>query len=774
MLSFGTKAETLERLSGQLASAQILPLHSFTADDWQERRADVLQALATRPWSSQSLIVRSSAAGEDSHDQSMAGCFLSVPNVRGRGLLIDAIDRVVASYGSAPIGSNQVLVQPMLANVALSGVAFSRDPNTGAPYLVVNAQAGADTAAVTGGHGRELRTWYIAKAGPAPREPWLARILALTDELETLFGTDALDIEFALDHGGTLHLFQVRPLVSIRRNPVGNEEHQSILADIATKLTSATGPHPFLHGRRTIFGIMPDWNPAEIVGVRPRPLALSLYREIITDSIWAYQRHNYGYRNLRSFPLLIDFHGLPYIDVRVSFNSFVPADIEPRLADRLVDHYIDCLEAAPILHDKVEFEIVLSCYTFDLPARLSGLMEKGFSYADVKTIEASLRQLTKRIIDCKTGLWREDAARIETLQQRRSAVLESGLDTVSRIYWLLEDCKRYGTLPFAGLARAGFIAVQLLKSLVAKDVLSETDADAFMAGLDTVSTTMIRDLAQLDRTAFLAKYGHLRPGTYDILSPRYDEADAQYFDWDNRKAESTASLRNFRLSLPQMRAIAALQKEHDLGDDVVGLFDFIEAGIKGREYSKFVFTRSLSDALRLIGQLGEEHGFSTEDMSFVDIHAIYQLYGSGRPVKSTLAESIARGRESYARTTSIVLPPLLASPDEVWAFEMPATEPNYITQQRVSAPVVRVADGQDLTGAIALIANADPGFDWIFSRNIKGLITAYGGVNSHMAIRASELGLPAVIGVGEALFAQWSNARVIEIDAANRQVRVLQ
>ena len=71
---------------------------------------------------------------------------------------------------------------------------------------------------------------------------------------------------------------------------------------------------------------MPDWNPAEIIGVRPWPLSLSLYRELITDAIWAYQRDNYGYQNLRSFPLLVSFHGLPYIDVRVSFNSFVPRD----------------------------------------------------------------------------------------------------------------------------------------------------------------------------------------------------------------------------------------------------------------------------------------------------------------------------------------------------------------------------------------------------------------------------------------------------------------
>ena len=53
-------------------------------------------------------------------------------------------------------------------------------------------------------------------------------------------------------------------------------------------------------GKTTIFGVMPDWNPAEIIGLKPKPLA-HLSQELITDSIWAYQRNNYGYRNLRSF-----------------------------------------------------------------------------------------------------------------------------------------------------------------------------------------------------------------------------------------------------------------------------------------------------------------------------------------------------------------------------------------------------------------------------------------------------------------------------------------
>src|SRR6185436_18075314 len=147
-----------------------------------------------------------------------------------------------------------------------------------------------------------------------------------------------------------------------------------------------------------------------------------------------YQRHNYGYKNLRSFPLLVDFHGLPYIDVRVSFNSFVPADVEGDLAERLVNHYIDRLVAAPALHDKVEFEIVLSCYSFDLRERLAQLPAEVFRDADRDALAVSLRRLTNRIINNRDiGLWRTDTDRIEELQRRRAAVMKADLDTVSRI-----------------------------------------------------------------------------------------------------------------------------------------------------------------------------------------------------------------------------------------------------------------------------------------------------------------------------------------------------
>ncbi len=768
-LAFSTKAGTLALLQGVLKTARIAPLHVFTMAQWQVDRSvclsGITESLGAGPW-----IVRSSCGREDGAAQSNAGAFLSIPNVKEAGLE-SAVEQVIASYVEAH-PTDEVLIQPMLSQVVRSGVAFSHDPNTCAPYRVVNWSEGSDTAAVTQGMGGRL--WQQAANSAFPPVPTLACVIALLEELLAMFGKVPLDCEFAVTReagGEVLWLLQARPLI-LSGAPELEADQAARLKSIQQKVARGMQPHPFLMGRRTVYGVMPDWNPAEIVGIRPKQLALSLYRELITDAIWAYQRHNYGYRNLRSFPLMPHFFGLPYIDVRLSFNSFIPADLDEGLAGRLVDHYIDRLLAEPTLHDKVEFEVVFSCYTLDLPQRLESLAEAGFSKHEREAIAHSLRNLTNRIVHPKEGLWRSDAAKIDTLNLRREELLLSNADPLERIYWLLEDAKRYGTLPFAGLARAGFVAVQMLKSLVAVGVFSQSDYDAFIAGVSTVSGQLARDRATLDKATFISRYGHLRPGTYDILSPRYDEAPELYFDWSQRPA-APEPVKPFALTLPQMREIVKLLEAHGLQPDPVGLFDFMQAGIELRELAKFHFTRNLSDALALIAEVGGQYGFSREDLAYCDISAYKELHVAATDTKDVLLRSIEQGKARYDETLKISLPPLIANPEDVWAFEWPETEPNFITQKQVTSPVVGCDARKQLAGAIICIPNADPGFDWLFAYPIAGLITAWGGANSHMAIRAGELGLPAVIGAGELLYRRWSSAQRLHVDCAGRRVEVL-
>ena len=94
---------------------------------------------------------------------------------------------------------------------------------------------------------------------------------------------------------------------------------------------------------------------------------------------------------------------------------------------------------------------------------------------------------------------------------------------IDKIYWLIEDCKRYGTLPFAGLARNGFVATDILNSLVKENILSSEKVASFLLELNTITSEIFKDWAQLNKKKFLIKHGHLRPNTYEITSQNYSD-----------------------------------------------------------------------------------------------------------------------------------------------------------------------------------------------------------------------------------------------------------
>ena len=86
------------------------------------------------------------------------------------------------------------------------------------------------------------------------------------------------------------------------------------------------------------------------------------------------------------------------------------------------------------------------------------------------------------------------------------------------------------------------------------------------------------------------------------------------------------------------------------------------------------------------------------------------------------------------------LPPLLASSADLDAFLIGADRPNFIGSSNITADCLDLTDQSDtqglkVAGRIVLIPQADPGYDWLFGQGIAGMVTLYGGANSHMAIR---------------------------------------
>ena len=97
--------------------------------------------------------------------------------------------------------------------------------------------------------------------------------------------------------------------------------------------------------------------------------------------------------------------------------------------------------------------------------------------------------------------------KLEYQKNRQKLIQNSNLYEIDKIYWLIEDAKRYGSLPFAGLARAAFMATQLVKSLVAIGIFSEDDYDSFMLSVQTISSELSHDKYELSKESFIKKYG---------------------------------------------------------------------------------------------------------------------------------------------------------------------------------------------------------------------------------------------------------------------------
>jgi choline kinase len=780
----GTKAESLNRLKPLLKKGRIGDICAFAHREWLEDREGVLSRVREILGTAR-LIVRSSALSEDQWHQSAAGAFESVPNVDGasREDVANAVDTVLASYsGHHP--DDQVLVQEMIADIDISGVVMTRTPTQGSPYRVISFDDTTQrTDTVTAGTS-EFRTVFVHRGQPlrADFPERLHQLAEVVDELEELVGHDSLDIEFACTRDGTAHVLQVRPIVLPQiGSSIDDHAIDRALVDAQRFFRELERPAPFVVGDRTQLSVMSDWNPAEIIGTKPKRLAFSLYRYLITDEVWARQRAEYGYRDVRPCNLIVDLLGHPYIDVRATFNSFVPATLPEDAAKRLVNHYLDLLTASPELHDKVEFKVLFTCLSFDLETRARERLGDVLSEEEFRQFHQGLLEITR------AGMERcaDDFASIGLLEQRFERIQASDLPPLERAYVLLEDLRKYGTPLFSHLARAGFVAATMLRSLPSTGILPTSAEADFMATVDTISGKLAQDARRVHEGRssfddFVTHYGHLRPGTYDITSPHYASAPDLFL----RPIVRNAGLEPAEDPPPHpwnddvRSAISRELERIGLDPDVSGFETFLRQAIEGRELAKFVFTRNLSASLESIARFAAEHDVGREELAHVRIEDLWKLR-SARPrtVASDLRALARQGMEAFRLTEAICLPGQIFSETDIVCFEQLKATPNFVTGKTVMAPILCLSANSspevEVEGKIVVIPNADPGFDWLFSRSLVGLITMYGGGNSHMAIRAAEFGLPAAIGVGELLFEKLAQADVIELNCGSQQIRMV-
>ena len=211
-MSVGGKAEGLARL--QTLGLPVPPFVAVPVGD------DVDEAAVAHL--GEPLAVRSSAVGEDAADRSAAGQYETVLGVR-LCELADAVARVRASTdraraygGSADVA---VVIQRQV-HATRAGVAFSRDPVTGADEVVIECALGGGEAVVAGlvTPDRYRVSEGVVRARAAGdmrtlRDDEVQALVELVQRAEEGFGIP-VDVEFCFE-GRTLWLVQCRPITTL-------------------------------------------------------------------------------------------------------------------------------------------------------------------------------------------------------------------------------------------------------------------------------------------------------------------------------------------------------------------------------------------------------------------------------------------------------------------------------------------------------------------------------------------------------------------------------
>ena len=85
------------------------------------------------------------------------------------------------------------------------------------------------------------------------------------------------------------------------------------------------------------------------------------------------------------------------------------------------------------------------------------------------------------------------------------------------------------------------------------------------------------------------------------------------------------------------------------------------------------------------------------------------------------------------------MPSIISSEKDFDLIALQVAKPNFITNQSITSAVInldRKYQQSTLNNKIILLEHADPGFDWIFSRNPSGLITKFPFGPEHNIIKA--------------------------------------
>ena len=209
------------------------------------------------------------------------------------------------------------------------------------------------------------------------------------------------------------------------------------------------------------------------------------------------------------------------------------------------------------------------------------------------------------------------------------------------------------------------------------------------------------------------------------------------------------------------------------------LFFFTKKSIQLREFTKSVFTKAIDEIFNSLIKLGKEINVKRQDFEFLSIKTIIKHYNylDSDKLFKIIKDEIKMNKNNFSKTEYIKLPDVIIKSDDIYCHYKVNNDGNFITNRNIINEIIFFKSKLNfnmLNNKIVFIENADPGYDFLFSYNIKGLVTKYGGANSHMAIRCLEEDIPACIGLGEKKFEEFKNKKKIEINCNQKNINIIE
>ena len=786
------KAHQLKILSTKLSLFSVPQFIFFSVSDWQTNKKNILIKINNFFAKEKYLAVRSSTDDEDKIKKSNAGKYLSLLNVKNnKQKLTKSIDKVIQSYKKnnrkLNIKKDLIIVQQMINDSTLSGVLFNFDPINNLPYYVINYDdiSGKTDTVTSGNSSFSNRILFILKNHTDMLKSKRFRVLLqAVKELEKNISLKKIDIEFVLDKNLKPFLLQARSLqIPYKKNRIFDYELANKCSnEIKNKIQYNNRKYKL----KSVYGHMPDWNPIELIGRNPKELSYSLYVNLITSYSWIKARQQMGYKKyFKNNNLMINFLGQPYIDVRKSFFSYLPNKLNNNLSKKVVKFWINKLIKNPSLHDKVEFDLAITCYFFNI--------EKSNIFNDIpltskekKTYVAVLKNHFNDLVSIsKTSNLIKNQNKIDLYVKNFEVIkLKQKKFSFPIIKETLLQARKLTTL-FAAQARHAFISKTILNSLTDSQLITENKKENFLNEIKTIASEYLDDLNLLNKKKVTlkfikSKYGHLRPGTYDIESKSYRNQKRDFFENTNKNQGRITFYQN-NITKKDIEMINAIIKRESLKiNNFNNLIKYLKLSIQQREYSKFIFTKYIEIIFNRIIILSKKIYLKKKLIPYLSINQFIQLENNyfnknSLLINKKLVIEAEKNLTKYNILKHFKLPSIIYDTTAPYVIPYQINKPNFITNKIVQAPSIFLNDNINfnLKGKILIIEGADPGYDWIFSKGIKGLITKWGGANSHMAIRCNELGITAAIGCGEQIYESLKDANLIEINCKTLRVNII-